>query len=231
MSKSKGKKSKFISIKFVVILVIITIIIMSIAYFILDSTIKNPSNNITLVVEIAVGLIIAIFLYHFTMKTEDQNTKTLGEIKRLEKDQQETIKKITRIIEQQEIQKTQREKNYLFDIDWTTNGLFNFFTNRTRVLFEKYSDHEGDTQLEYISEDVEEQFRDFFPKNSYTVLLSSLKDISKKSNDVLSPKLINRIENLVDLIESFDKSEGEWPNNFITVYSEIRSFREDYFKK
>ena len=78
-------------------------------YFFIEPTFPNLSNSITLVVEIGVGIVIALIVFRYTKESEKQNQKRLNEIRDLEESSGEIIKdmkllleKLAQVIKEQE---------------------------------------------------------------------------------------------------------------------------------
>lgn len=68
-------------------------IILFVFFCFLESTFPNSSNNATLVVEIGVGIIIAVIVYGLTLKSEKNINNTLDEIKLIVLEQQNRERK------------------------------------------------------------------------------------------------------------------------------------------
>ena len=77
------KKSRFENKNFVIIIIIITVSSLLTIFLVLNMFHIDTSNNATLIVEIAVGVIIAIIIYHLTKKSERINKEVLHEIKEI----------------------------------------------------------------------------------------------------------------------------------------------------
>ena len=167
------------------------------------------SNNVTLIVEVGVGIIIAVIVYRITKKSEKNNDDTLKEIKKLETEQSNLIKEMKPIIlKQGGIIEKQEEKERIRKENIFDNIRF-FLINSKNTLSTIDELLEKETSAIAIRFDHEKEI---------SFLDTSVKQITNKINELFSLEIETPREVLEaqgklsvyvkDLKEALDDSRG-----------------------